>query len=286
MKPAPFRYHRARDVADAIRAVAGEEDAVFLSGGQSLVPMLNLRLARPALLVDLNGCHELAGIRAEGAGLVIGGLTRHHALATDALILARNPLLAEAAGSIGYYPIRQRGTIGGSLAHADPAAQWPLMAVLFDAGIGLRGPDGTRSIAAAEFFLSVFATAREASEMITDIRFPALEPGEGWAYAQVSTVSGDFAIASAAATLTSDAAGAITSARLAAGAIADTPLRLDTGALIGARLTDLPDFARDAVAAIDIEDGARLSSEDRRDAAAAMIAEALTTAFGLAGAAS
>jgi carbon-monoxide dehydrogenase medium subunit len=283
VKPAPFRYPRASDVADAVRVAATAEGAVFISGGQSLMPMLNLRLARPELLVDINDCGELDGIRLQDDELIVGALTRHHVLATSPIVRSRNPLLAEAGRSIGYYPIRQRGTIGGSLAHADPAAQWPLMAVLFDAVITLTGTEGERVVPAGEFFLSVFTTAREPGELVTSIRFPCLAPSEGWAYSHLSKVAGDFAIASAATTLTLASDGRIATARIALGAVADTPLLIDSAALLGRGGEAFEDFARDAVAGVEIEDGALLSAEDRRDAAAAMITKSLAAALARAG---
>jgi carbon-monoxide dehydrogenase medium subunit len=283
VKPAPFRYHRALDVADAIRMAAGTEGAVYLSGGQSLVPMLNLRLARPDLVVDINDCHDLDGIRLENDVLIIGALARHHTLATDPTVRAQNALLAEVAESIGYLPIRQRGTIGGSLAHADPAAQWPLMAVLFDAEIAIAGPEGARATSAREFFVSVFTTALAPAELVTGVQFPCLAGGEGWGYAQLSKVAGDFAIASAAATVVRSKDGTIASARLALGAVSDTPLALPTGALVGRGGEMIAEFARKAVAGLEIEDGAQLSSADRKDAAAAMIVQSLAVAFARAG---
>lgn len=279
MKPAPFAYHRARSVADALEAIAGTEDAVFLAGGQSLVPMLNLRMARPALLVDLNDCAELSEISIGPGNLHIGALVRHHRLASDPEVRRVNPLIAAAAGTIGYYPIRQRGTIGGSLAHADPAAQWPLLAVLFDAGIELRSVGATRKIAARELFLSVFMTAREPAELITAVTFPLLAPGEGWGHAQLSKVAGDFAVASAAATVTLEKK-MIRSARLAVGAVCDVPVAVDCAPLLGrtAVRETIAAFAQDAAARLAIDDTALLSADDRRDAAEAMIADALIQA--------
>lgn len=280
MKPPPFVYYRATSAADAIARIASEEEAVFLAGGQSLVPMLNLRLARPSTLIDLNDCAELAGVSVEGGVIRIGALTRHQAIATDADIARSNPLLARAAETIGYYPIRQRGTIGGSLAHADPAAQWPLMAALFDATIVLQSAEGQRELPASAFLLSVFATAREPGELLTSIRFPALRAGEGWGYAQLCKVSGDFAITSAAATLRRDTAGRIGAARLAVGAVCDTPTRIDCAPLIGMPLDagGLESFAADAVAALPIEDGVGIAAEERRDLACTMIVRAFADA--------
>lgn len=281
MKPAPFRYHRASNVQDALAVMAANEDAVFLSGGQSLAPMLNLRLARPSLVIDLNDCIELAGVTQIGNRLCVGGLTRHHDLAINPTARARCPVLAEAARSIGYYAIRQRGTLGGSLAHADPAAQLALISVLLDAEIHVEGPAGKRTIPASEFFVTVFTTEREADEMITGASFPCRTAGEGWAFAQINKVAGDFALVSAAATMALASDGRIAVVRLAIGAVCDTPLRIDASPL-AARHPDqatFATFAADAVADLPIEGTHHLTAAYRRDATAAMIEQALGMAL-------
>lgn len=280
MKPAAFAYHRASGLDDALAAIGGEADAVFLAGGQSLAPMLNLRLARPALLVDLADCGELDGLSAGADGLRLGALTRHRRLAGDPLVRRLHPLLAEAAATIGSHAIRCRGTLGGSLAHADPAAQLPLIATLCDTTIELAGARGTRRIAADSFFLSALETARARDELIVAATFPALAPSAGWGFAQLCKVAGDFALACAAATLEIGAGGAIVSARVAVGAVCDRPLRIDAAALRCARPDDavFDEFAEAAADALAIDDAPRLSAADRRDFAAAMIAQALSRA--------
>ena len=177
MKPAPFAYHRAHSVAEAVALLAelGDE-AKILAGGLSLVPMMNFRLARPTALVDVSRIAGLSYLRADAAdGLRIGALTTHRAveISRDPAVLGDFGVLPRSARWIGHYPIRSRGTFGGSIAHADPAAEWCLLAVLLDARIVLTGPDGQRTVPAAEFFEGYYSTAAGPDEMITEIWFPA-----------------------------------------------------------------------------------------------------------------
>jgi len=199
MKPAPFRYARAGSLAEATALLAAEPgEAKLLAGGQSLVPLLNMRLARPAVLVDLNGVRELRGITpSPDGGLRIGALTRHTELATSAAVRERAPLLAEAARHVGHAAIRNRGTLGGSVAHADPAAELPAALVALDARLRVTGPRGARVIAAALFFRGLLATALETDEILTEVLVPAAEPG--WGFVEIARRPGDFALAGVAA---------------------------------------------------------------------------------------
>ena len=176
MKPAPFAYHRAHNAAEAVALLAqlGEE-AKILAGGLSLVPMMNFRLARPTALVDVSRIGGLSYLRADGAGLRIGALTTHRTVETsrDPAVLNGFGVLPRSARWIGHYPIRSRGTFGGSIAHADPASEWCLLAVLLAARIVLTGPDGQRTVPAAEFFEGYYSTAAAPDEMITEIWFPS-----------------------------------------------------------------------------------------------------------------
>jgi carbon-monoxide dehydrogenase medium subunit len=199
MKPAPFRYARADSLADAIALLAAAPgDTKLLAGGQSLVPMLNMRLVRPAVLVDVNGLHELTGITptADG-GLRIGALTRHAELAASPAVIARAPLLAAAARHVGHAAIRNQGTLGGSLAHADPAAELPAALVALDARVQMTGPRGARAVAAGAFFRGLLTTALEADEILTAIEVPAQPPG--WGFVEIARRPGDFALAGVAA---------------------------------------------------------------------------------------
>jgi CO/xanthine dehydrogenase FAD-binding subunit len=199
MKPASFRYARAASLAEAIALLAaGPGDAKILAGGQSLVPMLNMRLVRPAVLVDVNGVRELAGIaRTTEGGLRIGALTRHAELAASAAVLERAPLLAEAARHVGHAAIRNQGTLGGSLAHADPAAELPAALLALDARLRISGPRGAREVAADAFFRGLLTTALEADEILTAVEVPAQPPG--WGFVELARRPGDFALAGVAA---------------------------------------------------------------------------------------
>jgi CO/xanthine dehydrogenase FAD-binding subunit len=199
MKPAPFRYARAGSLAEATALLAAAPaETKLLAGGQSLVPMLNMRLVRPAVLVDVNGLDELAGIAPIGeGGLRIGALTRHAQLAASPAVLARAPLLGEAARHVGHAAIRNQGTLGGSLAHADPAAELPAALVALDARVQVTGPRGAREVAADAFFRGLLTTALEADEILTAVEVPAQPPG--WGFVEIARRPGDFALAGVAA---------------------------------------------------------------------------------------
>ena len=202
MKPAAFAYSRPDSLEEALRQLAASgESAKVIAGGQSLGPMLNMRLATPTELIDLNDLTELAYIRDAGDALEIGALTRHEQLAGSALVQAQCPLLAQAARTIGHYAIRQRGTLGGSLAHADPAAQLPLIAVTLQARIEVVNSRGRRSVPASDFFLSAMTTALAADEIILSVRFPKLQAGEGTSFQLFNRRHGDFAIVAVAASV-------------------------------------------------------------------------------------
>ena len=234
MKPGSFRYARAGSLAEAIAllAAAPGENKV-LAGGQSLVPMLNMRLVRPAVLVDVNGLRELTGITptADG-GLRIGALTRHAELAATPAVRERAPLLAEAARHVGHAAIRNQGTFGGSLAHADPAAELPAALLALDARVHVTGPRGVREIAANAFFRGLLATALEPDEILTAIDVPA--PPAGWGFVEIARRPGDFALAGVAAvvgvgrllTLPFPPRGGEGEVRLVGFGVGDRPVRL------------------------------------------------------------
>jgi carbon-monoxide dehydrogenase medium subunit len=199
MKPAAFDYHRADSVEDALQQLASSQGTVkVIAGGQSLGPMLNMRLATPGTLVDLNDLSELAYVRRAEGWLEIGPLTRHCQLAESPLVHQNCPLLAQAAHTIGHYAIRQRGTLGGSLAHADPAAQLPLVAVTLGAQLELRSVRGQRVVQAEEFFLSAMTTAMANDEILYGVRFP-VAPHSLSAFKLFSRRQGDFAMVAVAA---------------------------------------------------------------------------------------
>ena len=199
MIPAPFDYVAARTPEHALELLASKgEDAKPLAGGHSLLPMMKLRLAAPSVLIDIGRLSELAGIRADGDDLVIGATTCHADLAASDLARAEAPLLAHAAGQVGDPQIRHRGTIGGSLAHADPAADLPLAVLALGASIELTGPAGVRVVAADDFFTGFFETAVDPGELLTAIRVPR-RPGVGWGYQKFVRRANDWAIVGVAA---------------------------------------------------------------------------------------
>jgi carbon-monoxide dehydrogenase medium subunit len=235
MKTPTFEYHRANTVEEAVALLQQYDfDAKLLAGGQSLLPMLKFRLARPAVLVDLGGVRDLSYVRRTGGVLAFGAMARTAELETDE-VRAHCPILAEAAAKIGHAPIRHRGTVCGSLAHADPAAELPMLALALDAELVATGPDGTRVIPARDFFVSMLATSLGPSDILTEARFPTLPPGRGWGFSELSRRPGDFALVAAAATLETGAGGEITHARLVLGAVADTAVRCEEAeaALLG-----------------------------------------------------
>jgi CO/xanthine dehydrogenase FAD-binding subunit len=226
VKPPAFDYVAASSVEEAVALLAQHEgDAKVIAGGQSLVPMLNFRLLAPAVLVDLNRIPGLAGVDEHEGGLRIGALTRHHTLETSELVKARMPVLHAAMQFVAHLAIRNRGTIGGSLSHADPAAELPTMALLLDAEIEAQGPNGARTIAARDFFESALATTLEEDEIVTEIRLPALPERTGWAFEEFARRSGDFGIAGVGATIALADSGKVAQARIALLGVGQTPIR-------------------------------------------------------------
>ena len=195
MKPARFRYARAESLGEALALLTeAPADTKLLAGGQSLVPMLNMRLVRPAVLLDVNRVRDLTGITPTAAGgLRLGALTRHAELAASPAVIERAPLLAEAARHVGHAAIRNQGTLGGSLAHADPAAELPAALLALDARVRITGPRGAREIAADAFFRGLLTTALEPDEILTAIDVPAQPPG--WGFVEIARRPGDFALA-------------------------------------------------------------------------------------------
>jgi carbon-monoxide dehydrogenase medium subunit len=233
VKPASFAYHRAHTVPEAVGLLAelGDE-AKILAGGLSLVPMMNFRLARPSALVDITRIPDLSYLRAGEDGLRVGALTTHHAIETtrDPAVLRDFGVLPRSARWIGHYPIRSRGTFGGSIAHADPVSEWCLLAVLLGARVVLRGPGGRRTVPAEEFLQGYYTTAAEPDEMITEVWFP--RPAGRAVLHEFAQRQGDFAIV-AAAVRADLADGALRSAEVVLGGVGPRPVRMDTGDLTG-----------------------------------------------------
>ena len=227
MKPAPFEYHSPHSLEEALGLMANLGDqARPLAGGQSLVPMLSMRLARPAAIVDLNGIADLAYHRVESDALVVGALCRQREIELDAEVGARCQALAEAVPLIGHIAIRNRGTVVGSIAHADPAAEWPLFAMLLDAVARVEGRRGAREVASGDLFQGAFTTALDDGELMTEIRFPLPPPGSGSAFLEVARRHGDFALGAAAAVVELAPDGGVRDARVAIAGIEAVPSRL------------------------------------------------------------
>ena len=202
MKPPPFAYECPTEVADAVALLAAHgPDARPLAGGQSLVPLLNFRLARPAVLVDLNRIAALSHVKVEDGALCVGAMARQAAVEANADVARGWPLLVEAIGHIAHPQIRNRGTIGGSLAHNDPAAELPAVMLALGAELTAQGPEGARTIQAQDFFAGTMETALAPGELLTEIRVPALPEGTGWDFREVARRQGDFALVAVAVLL-------------------------------------------------------------------------------------
>lgn len=202
MKPAAFDYVVADSVEAAVSALAAAGgDGKIIAGGQSLVPMLNFRLLRPSVLVDINRVPGLAGVEDSGSSIRVGALTRHVTLETSPVVAEYFPVLHEAMTFVAHLAIRNRGTIGGSLSHADPAAELPMMSLLLNAKLGIASSTGRRTVDPADFFLGALTTDLADDEFLTDVEFPKLPPQTGWGFEEVARRSGDFALACVAATI-------------------------------------------------------------------------------------
>jgi carbon-monoxide dehydrogenase medium subunit len=291
MKPAPFNYHRPGSVDEAVALLADlGEDAKVLAGGQSLVPLLALRLAVFDHLVDVGRIGELAGIERRDGELWVGAATTDATVERAAEVAASVPLLARATPLIGHFQIRNRGTVGGSLAHADPAAEYPAVAVALDATVEARSVRGTRTIPAQAFFTGVWTTALAPDELLCGVRFPVWSGRCGFAVEEFARRHGDFAIAGAAVALALDADDRV--ARLAVGlfGLGPTPLRATAAesAAHGVRVAELDaeEVGRAAVADLDqVPSDLHGSAAYRLRVGAVMVARALTRAVAEASAA-
>jgi len=282
VKPASFAYHRADSVPEAVALLADlGDEAKILAGGLSLVPMMNFRLARPSDLVDVTRIPGLSYLRADGDGLRIGALTTHRAIetSTDPAVLADFGVLPRAARWIGHYPIRSRGTFGGSIAHADPASEWCLLAVLLGARVVLHGPGGQRTVPAAEFLHGYYTTDAAPDEMITEVWFP--RPAGGAVLTEFAQRAGDFAIV-AAAVLADIADGTVRSADVVVGGVGPLPVRIGTAGLAGQPVGPQTWRAAGELAAAQVEPSSdnHGSAEYRKRLTATLVSRALAQAAG------
>ncbi len=285
MKPAPFSYVAVEslDRALAVKAEHGD-DARFLAGGQSLVPAMNFRLAQPAVVVDINPLAELDFVRAAGAGgLRIGALTRGRTLERDPLVADRQPLVHEAMPHVAHPQIRNRGTLGGNLAHADPASELPALMLALDARLRATSARGERWIEAREFFRGVLTTALRADELLAEVELPALPPRAGTCFMEVARRRGDYAMLGVAAVIALGEDGRCTDARLAYCNAGETPVSAAKAAqaLVGGRLGDAE--IRDAAAAaqreIDPPGNVHATAAFQRHLAAVLTERTLRTAL-------
>jgi CO/xanthine dehydrogenase FAD-binding subunit len=268
MKPPLFRYEAPRTLRDAVAVLASDPDAMVLAGGQSLVPAMNFRVATPSLLVDIQHVEGLKGIAIEGDTIVIKAMTRHRELELDPDVRRVNPLIAETMQHVAHVPIRNRGTVVGSLCHADPSAEMPLLFVLLDGTLVATSPVGTRHIAAADFFQSFLTTSRRQDEIVVEARLPVLPVGAGFAFDEVTRRHGDFALVGIGCVLSLDGSGRVQNIRLAACGISDRPVRLKAAeaALNGSLLAagDLAAAARASADAVTQTDDMNTSMSYRR----------------------
>jgi carbon-monoxide dehydrogenase medium subunit len=279
MKPSSFTYVRPQSIQQALALLAdGHEDSKIIAGGQSLVPMMNFRLARPARLIDINDLHELSGVRLDDGRVHIGALTRHVVLQNTQLDGPLGVLLRQSASLIGHLPIRTRGTFGGSLAHSDAASEWCLVARLLDAEMTVNSVRGTRVIPAADFFVSVFTTAMEADELLTSISLPLLADDHWVGVVEFTRRAGDFAIVAVLTDVVLDG-DTVTSARVCIGGVADRPHRSAAAesALIGGTwgAALMRDAAEAAAAEVNPPSDAHGDASYRRDLVRALVPRAL-----------
>jgi carbon-monoxide dehydrogenase medium subunit len=283
VKPAPFQYVAVSNAADAVATLGRHGDeAKVLAGGQSLIPMLALRLARPAVLVDINGCGDLAGLAESGGTLTVGALARQRDL--ERWAATRSPLLAEALGWVAHAPIRNRGTVVGSLVHADPASELPALLLCLDGAIVARRKGGERVIPADKLYLAPLTTSLESDEVATAARFTLPPEGAGWGFAEIARRHGDFALVGCAAVLALDGTGIVSHARLGFFGVGGTPVRSAPGeaALAGRQPTParVAEAAKAAAAALSPDADIHASAGYRKTVAATLAERVLTAALG------
>jgi carbon-monoxide dehydrogenase medium subunit len=282
MKPPLFRYEAPKTLREAVIALSSDPDAMVLAGGQSLMPAMNFRAANPSILVDIQHVEGLKGITIEKGEIVIKAMTRHRELELDPDVRRANPLIAETMQHVAHVPIRNRGTVVGSLCHADPSAEMPLLFVLLDGTLVAQGPNGTRRIPAGRFFHSFLTTTREQNEIVVEARLSVLPEGAGWAFDEVTRRHGDYALVGVGCVLEHDDHGRARGLRLAACGIADRPIRLSAAeaTLNGTSLTasDLDAAARASADSVTQSDDMNTSASYRRRVLGTLIRRLVHTA--------
>ncbi len=281
MKPPPFHYHEPQSVADAVALLARLENAKLLAGGQSLMPMLNMRFVLPDHVIDLNGVGDLAYLREADGALEIGAMTRQRDIEFSDLVRRHCPLMHEAILQVGHRQTRNRGTLGGSLCQLDPAAELVAVAMALGATVGIAGPKGRRELPFAEFPAGYMTPALEPDELLTDARFPLWPKGHGHAFVEFSRRHGDFAVVSAAALLEADRSGKIARAAVVVGGAGPAPIRAQgvERALVGHRVSDqLLGEACESLRAIDAVGDVHAPASYRQHLAVVLARRALKTA--------
>ena len=277
MIPAPFDYEVAESVEHAVELLGAREDTKLLAGGHSLIPLLRLRFARPAVLVDVGQLDSLRYVRDAGERLAIGALTRHHDLQHDALLQEHCPLVSYTAGLIGDPQVRHRGTIGGSVAHGDPASDLPTVLLALDAELVVHGPEGERTVPAGEFFHGVFETALGPRDVLTEIRVPKLGPA-GWSYVKFTRRAQDWATVGVAA-LVRRSNGTVEDAAIALTNMGPTPVRARTAEEALRSVADVAAVAEAVAAESDPPSDTAGSAEYRRHLATVLARRALAEAI-------
>lgn len=290
MKPAPFEYYAPTSTEEALSLLAKHGyDAKVLAGGQSLIPTMNFRLAQPSILIDLNNISDLFFIRLdENGGVRLGAMTRHAQVETDPMIAERAPLVAETMPKIGTTQIRNRGTFGGSIAHADPSAELPAVSAALDGSFRLRSQKGERWVQANDFFVSIFTTLLEPDELLVEVALPTLPPRTGWALEEVARRPHDFALVGVAAVVTLDERNICQAARIVFLSVGDGPVEAPQAAsvLAGQALTsETIRAAAETAASADIDPGSDIhaSADFRRHLAGVLARRALIRAYERAG---
>jgi len=282
MKLPPFDYACPTTLPEAIELLASHDDAKAIAGGQSLVPMLAFRLAQPTLLVDLRRLADLRGIRISDAGVTLGAMVRWRDIEEDERLETAHPLLKAAISHVAHYQIRNRGTVGGSIAHADPAAEMPGIAMTCDAEIAVVGKSGAHVIQAADFFQGALTTALTTDEIIVEIRLPAWPAGRRWGFQEFARRRGDFAMAAAAVFYDQDERGKARNAHVGVIGVGDRPLRLTAveDLLNGESIDEATIAKADAAtsAAVEPQDDIHASAAYRRSLVGTMVERALTSA--------
>jgi carbon-monoxide dehydrogenase medium subunit len=280
MKPPVFDYVAARSLDEAIEAL-GDEEAKILAGGQSLTPMMNFRLVYPSKLVDINRIPGLGAIKKENRGLSVGALVRHREIEVSPVIRDAFPMLSSAAEHVGHLAIRNRGTFCGSLAHNDPAAEWPMMTLLLDGTVKTASAKGGRSIPIKDFLVTYLTTSLENGEIVKEIQIPAVPAGAGWALEELSRRHGDFALAAVGVLVTAEG-GKCKEARISMGGVGPTALRATEAEsfLTGKQLTPdvLKQAAAEAAEASDPSNDVHASADYRRHLVSVLTRRALKTA--------